>query len=60
MIYQIRASLPGKGEIDVLMAPPVAEGLKRFDGGPHDFNGNASFSMGGAFWAHLQTAFGAV
>lgn len=51
MIYQIRAWLPGRGEIDVLAAPPLEEGLERLDGGPADFMGNASFSMGAAFLA---------
>jgi len=51
MVYQIRANLPGWGEIEVLSAPALDEGLARFDGGPDDFNGNASFSMGAAFLA---------
>lgn len=49
MVYQIRANLPGSGEIDVLTAPPLDEGLSRF--GRDDINGNASFSMGAAFLA---------
>jgi aldose 1-epimerase len=51
MVYQLRANLPGRGEIEVLAAPPLEEGLARLDGGPADFNGNASFSMGAAFLA---------
>ena len=51
MVYQIRASVPGLGQIDVLSAPPLAEGLARLAGGPDDIHGNASFSMGGAFLA---------
>ena len=51
MVYQIRAQVPGLGEVDVLVSPPLAEGLARLNGGPHDFNGNASFSMGAAFLA---------
>ena len=51
MIYQIRANVPGLGEVDVLVAPPLAEGLVRLNGPPDNFNGNASFSMGAAFLA---------
>src|SRR4051794_37519572 len=51
MVYQIRAKVPGLGEVDVLVAPPLAQGLASLNGGADDFNGNASFSMGAAFLA---------
>jgi len=46
--YQIRAYVPGKGEIDLMEAPPLAEAPKLMDGGPEDLIGNKSFSIGGA------------
>ncbi|MEP6536235.1 MAG: aldose 1-epimerase [Bryobacteraceae bacterium] len=46
--YQIRAYVPGKGEIDLMEAPPLAEAPKLMDGGPDDLIGNKSFSVGGA------------
>lgn len=49
LLYQLRARVPGHREIDVLASPPLPEGLKRLSGGPDDFAGNASFSLGGAF-----------
>jgi aldose 1-epimerase len=51
MLYQVRAYLPGLGEFDLLAAPPLSDGLAKLNGGAEDFNGNASFSMGGAFLA---------
>jgi aldose 1-epimerase len=47
-IYQIRAWLPGKGEINVLASPPLADETAKMQGGPDDFNGNESFKVGGA------------
>jgi aldose 1-epimerase len=47
-IYQLRAYVPGKGDIDVLVSPPLAQGAAQMQGGPDDFNGNASFRGGGA------------
>ncbi len=46
--YQIRAYVPGKGEIDLMEAPPLADAPKLMDGGPEDLIGNKSFSIGGA------------
>jgi galactose mutarotase-like enzyme len=46
--YQIKAYIPGKGEIDLLEAPPLADAPKLMDGGPEDLIGNKSFSIGGA------------
>ncbi|MGA9582891.1 MAG: aldose 1-epimerase [Allosphingosinicella sp.] len=51
MVYQLHANLPGRGRVAVFTAPDLEEGLNRLDGGPDDFNGNASFSMGAAFLA---------
>ncbi len=51
MLYQLRAWLPGLGEVDTLWAPPIEVGLAKMDGGADDFMGNASFSMGAAFLA---------
>ena len=47
-VYQIRAYLPGKGEIGVLAAPPLAEAATLMNGGADDMIGNKSFSVGGA------------
>jgi aldose 1-epimerase len=51
MVYQIRARRREGSMLDVLASPPLEEGLRRLDGGPDDFAGSASFSMGGAFLA---------
>ena len=48
-VFQITANLPGKGTIDVLASPSLAEAAKTLSGGPGDEYGNASFSFGGAF-----------
>jgi galactose mutarotase-like enzyme len=47
-VFQITAYLPGKGEVPLLASPPIADAAKILDGGPDDFHGNKSFSMGGA------------
>lgn len=47
-IYQVRAYLPGLGEVDLFTAPPVEEAPKLLNGGPEDFYGNKSFTVGGA------------
>ena len=47
-VYQIRAYLPGKGEIEVLTAPPLSEAPTIMNGGSDDMIGNKSFSAGGA------------
>ena len=46
--YQIRAYVPGKGEIDLMEAPPLADAPKLMNGGPEDLIGNKSFNVGGA------------
>jgi aldose 1-epimerase len=48
-VFQITANLPGKGTIEVLASPSLAEAAKTLSGGPGDEYGNASFSFGGAF-----------
>ena len=46
-VLQIRAFLPGKGEIDVLNAPPLPEAQKLLNGGDDDW-GTQVFKIGGA------------
>jgi len=48
-VFQITANIPGKGEVDVLASPSLADAAAKLNGGPDDQNGNASFSFGGAF-----------
>ena len=46
-VLQIKAYLPGKGEIDLLNAPPLAEAEKLLDNGDDEW-GNQIFKIGGA------------
>jgi galactose mutarotase-like enzyme len=46
-VLQIRAYLPGKGEIDLLNAPPTTEAEQLLDKGDDEF-GNEIFKIGGA------------
>jgi aldose 1-epimerase len=46
-VLQIKAYLPGKGEIDVLNAPSLAEAAQLLDKGDDEF-GNEIFKIGGA------------
>jgi len=46
-VLQIRAYLPGKGEIDLLNSPPLPEAEKLLDQGDDEF-GNQIFKIGGA------------
>lgn len=48
-MFQITAYLPGRGETTLLASPPLSEAAKVLNGGPQDMNGDASYSMGGAF-----------
>ena len=48
-VFQITANVPGKGTIDVLASPSLADAADKLNGGPDDQYGNASFSFGGAF-----------
>ena len=46
-VLQIKAYLPGKGEIDLLNSPPLPEAEQLLDKGDDEF-GNQVFKMGGA------------
>jgi aldose 1-epimerase len=46
--YQLQAYLPGKGVVDLFTAPSLEEAQKIMDGGPEDFYGSKSFTVGGA------------
>lgn len=48
LLLQARARVPGRGELELLAAPPLAEAAQVLDGGPDDFAGNRAFSLGGA------------
>jgi len=48
-VFQVTANIPGKGEVEVLSSPSLADAAAKLNGGPDDQNGNASFSFGGAF-----------
>ncbi|MGA7315887.1 MAG: aldose 1-epimerase [Silvibacterium sp.] len=48
-LFQITANIPGKGEVEVLWSPSLADAAGKLNGGPDDQNGNASFTFGGAF-----------
>jgi len=47
-LFQIRAYLPGKGEINLISSPSLDEAAKLLAGGPDDPYGNESFKLGGA------------
>ncbi|WP_051243969.1 aldose 1-epimerase [Azohydromonas australica] len=49
MVWQLRAALPGRGEVDLLHAPPLEQARAALDGGPPGRSGNNSFKYGGAF-----------
>jgi galactose mutarotase-like enzyme len=51
MLLQARLRLPDGREVDALFAPPADEAARELDGGPDDFNGDKSFSFGGAILA---------
>lgn len=46
--YQLQAYLPGKGVVDLFTAPSLEEAQALMNGGPEDFYGNKSFTVGGA------------
>lgn len=48
MMLQARLRLPSGEVVDALHAPLLDEAARVLSGGPGDFNGNASFSFGGA------------
>jgi aldose 1-epimerase len=46
---QVRARVPGLGEVDVIASPPLAEALARFEASSREtFPGNESYLFGGA------------
>jgi aldose 1-epimerase len=47
-LFQIRAFVPGKGEINLISSPSLEEAAQRLAGGAHDSYGNESFKLGGA------------
>jgi aldose 1-epimerase len=47
-LFQIRAFVPGKGEINLISSPPLEEAAKLMAGGALDAYGNESFKLGGA------------
>lgn len=51
MLLQARVRLASGKLVDALYAPQPAAAAKALDGGPDDFNGNRSFSFGGALLA---------
>jgi aldose 1-epimerase len=48
MLIQARARLDDGRELDLLDTPDLGAVAAKLDGGPEDFAGNASFSLGGA------------
>jgi galactose mutarotase-like enzyme len=48
MTLQVRARLPGLGEVDLLAAPPLEKAQEFFDQNSAGFPGNASYLIGGA------------
>lgn len=48
-LFQIKAFLPGKGNIDIFASPSLEEAAGKLNGGPDDYDGNQSFKFGGAF-----------
>ena len=49
MVWQLRAVLPGLGEVELLHAPPLEQAQTVLGAGPGDRVGNNSFKFGGAF-----------
>ena len=50
-LWQLTAFLPGRGEVNLLVAPPVSQAAQILSGTDADDNGSASTSYGGAFLA---------
>src|SRR5579859_2601148 len=46
-IFRMRGEIPGKGEIELLAGPPLAESLAQMTGRDEDHFGNVSFYSGG-------------
>jgi aldose 1-epimerase len=47
-VFQVRAFLPGKGDIDLIASPPLEEAAKTLNNGAEDFYDLKSATMGGA------------
>lgn len=50
-VFQVDALIPGHGEVQVLMSPPLASAAGMMNGLDEDANGSASTSVGGAILA---------
>jgi aldose 1-epimerase len=48
-LLQIKANIPGKGEVDVLTAPTVEQAARTLNNEPETSGGVLSFTFGGAF-----------
>jgi aldose 1-epimerase len=48
-VFELMANIPGRGEIPLLVSPPIAEAASQLNGTGKDQYGNLSFSFGGAF-----------
>jgi galactose mutarotase-like enzyme len=54
-VYQLRASIPGKGIVDLLASPDIQKGAQSLIGSPEDPAANKTFGMGGPIlvpWAN--------
>ena len=47
-VFQIRAFVPGKGDVDLIASPSLEEAAKTFSNGSEDFYDLKSATMGGA------------
>jgi aldose 1-epimerase len=47
-VYQLRAFLPGLGIVPMFTSPALEEAARLMNGGPEDYLGNQSFTVGGA------------
>jgi galactose mutarotase-like enzyme len=47
-VFQVRAFVPGKGDINLIASPPLEEAAKTLNDGPADFYDLKSATMGGA------------
>jgi galactose mutarotase-like enzyme len=59
-LWQLTASLPGRGEVSLLVSPPVSQAAQILSGTDNDDNGSASTEHGAAFlapWAAQLTGF---
>jgi aldose 1-epimerase len=48
-MFQVTASIPGKGEVPLMHSPSLADAASKLTGTGRDALGNASFGFGGAF-----------